>query len=154
MKDTYTINNIDSEIKALQHEFTSLIISSSFDKNEFEKQLNPKMHEYMIELLNTSLNTGDNTSLEYCAERIHAGLLNNHPIFKTSLSIDQRDKFIYDISVHILKCSIENSLPNQASIAALKNILIFCPSEAKTIGLFEKKEFIFSIYHYLKNTGI
>ncbi|OUM68175.1 hypothetical protein PIROE2DRAFT_4176 [Piromyces sp. E2] len=150
----YNTGTLLLKVKDLQQKFVPVALSSSFDKNEFVRLLNPKISKQMVELLEESLQVGDFTSLDYCSERIHAGLLNNHPVFRRVLDIDQRDKYIYDLSMQILKSSMDGCLPNEVAIVALKNILVYCETEAKTIGLLDEQESILSIYRYLKYNNI
>ena len=48
--------------------------------------------------------------------------------------------------MQILKKSIEGLLPAEASITALKNILVYCVTKAKEIGLFDMRATISSIF--------
>jgi hypothetical protein len=141
----YSVDNVDLEIHKIQEKVKSAIPSSSFSLSDFKSNLNPEVSLKIQELLDSSL-TGDDSSLECLSERIHAGLLNNKPIFLSSITIDQRDKLIYGLSMQILKDSIEGKLSNEASIIALKNILTYCKNEAKMIGLMELNYIISSIF--------
>ena len=140
----YTTVDTGQQIRAVQDKFAN--VHFSFDKEKFESKLNPEISGKMIKLLNDSLE-GDDGDLESCSERIHSGLLDNKSIFTdSSIDIKQREQFIYDISMQILKKSIEGLLPAEASIIALKNILVYCKPEAKEIGLFDMRVTISSIF--------
>ncbi len=142
----YDVSNTDWEIKTLQNRFAPIVATSSFDREAFLSKLNPEVSKQMMEILDESLK-GDDTCLEYCSGRVHAGLLNNKPLFRESgsVGVDQRDGFIYDISMQVLKKSIEGLLPAKASVVALKNILTYCQHEAKSIGLSDASFSISSI---------
>lgn len=140
----------NQQIRIVQNKFATAAVPISFDREKFESKLNPVISSQMIKLLDDSLG-GDDEVLETCSERIHSGLLNNNPIFKdTSVDINQRDGFIYEISMQLLNESIQGSLPPEASIVALKNVLVYCKTKAREIGLFDMRKDISSIFSQIQ----
>lgn len=146
----YTTVDTAQQIRSVQDKFTAAVVPFSFDRKKFESKLNPVISSQMMKLLDDSL-SGNDEVLETCSERIHSGLLNNNPIFKdTSVDINQRDEFIYNISMQLLKKSIEGSLPAEVSIVALRNILVYCQSKAREIGLFDMRTAISSVFFQIQ----
>lgn len=117
------------------------------------EKVNPQLKGELDKLLDCILLDGFDY-LEFLSEVLHNNILNSRKVLLCpEITREDRDKIVYDISLQVLRNTINGQISLEAAIHAFRNILSFNDDEARAMGLLSERLAITAIFRQIQYTN-